>query len=240
MSKRRTSIIFDKVRKANLTYNLVENGDSVAVGISGGKDSLTLLYFLKLLNIYTPLRFSIHPIYIDLGWETDIKQVETFCLSLELPLLIEKTNIGEVVFKARQEKNPCSLCANLRRGALNTVAKRINCNKVALGHHLDDVVNTMFLSMIYASQFNVFKPKTYLDRMDITVIRPLVYVEEKDIELFITGTGIEISENRCPAEGKTKRDEISLLLNDLETRYPGVKRRILKSIENVGPDTFWQ
>lgn len=239
MSNRRTRIIFKKVRNANLKYKLIENGDRVTAGISGGKDSLTMLYFIALLKKYTPLDFAIYPVYLDLGWENNTDIITDFCASLDLSLIIEKTNIGEVVFKARNEKNPCSLCANLRRGAINRVAKSIGCNKVSLGHHMDDVVNTMFLSMIYESRFNVFKPRTYLDRMDLTVIRPLVYVEERDIELFVESMDIKISKNKCPADGKTKRDEISLLLADIEERYPGVKKHFLKSIENVGPDSFW-
>ena len=131
MSNRRIKIIFRKVRDANLKYHLIENGDRVAVGLSGGKDSFTMLYFLDLLQKHTPLLFEIVPIYVDLGWENEIDSLEDFCTSLGMELIVEKTNIGRVVFETRKEQNPCSLCSNLRRGAMNRVAKRYNCNKVA-------------------------------------------------------------------------------------------------------------
>jgi len=232
--------MFKQVRDANLKYNLIEKGDRLAVGLSGGKDSITLLYFLWLLQKYTPLEFEIIPIHIDLGWNCDLCALYEFCQSLDYTLKIEKTNIGQVVFDIRKESNPCSLCANLRRGALNNSAKSYNCNKVALGHHMDDVVNTLFLSMLYENRFGVFKPLTYLDRVDITVIRPLIYVEEIDIEFFINSSDIALVKNLCPAEGLSKRKEISLLVDKIENEHPGAKRSILRSIENVSPNIFWK
>lgn len=240
MSKRLIKKIFKQVRNANLKYDLIKMNDHVAAGLSGGKDSLTLIYFLWLLDKYTPLEFNVIPIHIDLGWGMDPEPLADFCRQLGYDLKIEQTNIGEVVFKARQENNPCSLCANMRRGALNNAAKRLGCNKVALGHHLDDVVNTLFLSMLYEERFAVFKPLTYLDRVDITVIRPLIYVEEKDIDQFIKSQAIQVVENLCPADKTTKRNEISLLLADLENKHPGARRSILRSIENVNENNFWK
>lgn len=199
-----------------------------------------MLYFLDMFKKNTPVDFQLFPIYLDLGWKNEIFSLSDFCSSLNLSLIIEYTNIAQVVFEARKEKNPCSLCANLRRGALNRVAKHNSCNKVALGHHLDDAVNTLFMSMLYESRFHVFKPKTYLDRIDITVIRPLIYVEESEINLFINSLDFIPLENPCPADGYTKRDEIALLLKQIEARYPGAKKRFLASIENVAPDSFWQ
>ena len=240
MSNRRIKIIFKKVRDANLNYHLIENGDRVAVGLSGGKDSFTMLYFLDLLQKHTPLLFEIVPIYIDLGWENEIDSLEDFCTSLGMDLIVEKTNIGRVVFETRKEQNPCSLCSNLRRGAMNRVAKRYNCNKVAMGHHLDDAVNTLFMSMLYESRFNVFKPSTYLSRADITMIRPLIYVEERDIRLFVESMELKTVKNRCPADVLTKRHEVAEILDQIETMHPGARRRILASLENIGPDCFWQ
>ncbi len=239
MSKRLEKKIFRNIRDANLKYRLLENGDRVAIGMSGGKDSLTLLYFLLLLYRYTPLDFSVFPVYLDLGWENDIEVMLAFCEELGTPLTIEKTNIGRIVFDNRQEKNPCSLCANLRRGALNRVGKGLNCNKVALGHHLDDVVNTMFLSMLFEGRFKVFKPSTYLDRMDITIIRPLVYVEEADIIRFIEAKGLALAPNRCPADGVGKRAEVEELLNLIESHFPGARKKFLASIENIDRESFW-
>lgn len=240
MSKRRIKKMFKQVRDANLNYQLIENGDRVAVGLSGGKDSLALMYFLWLMLKYTPLEFDILPIHIDLGWESDVSPLHELCNDLGFPLKIEKTNIGQVVFKIRKETNPCSLCANLRRGALNNTAKKLGCNKVALGHHMDDAVNTLFLSMLYENRFGVFKPLTYLDRVDITVIRPLIYVEEKDIELFIQLAAIKTAKNLCPAEGLSKRKEVSDLIDKIEEEHPGARRSFLKSIENANRESFWK
>lgn len=240
MSKRLIKKIFKHVRDANLKYKLIEPGDHVAVGLSGGKDSLTLLYFLWLLDHYTPVKFQISPIHIDLGWEMDLNPLHEFCQRLGCQMQVENTNIGQIVFETRQEANPCSLCANLRRGALNNAAKRQGCNKVALGHHMDDVVNTLFLSMLYENRFGVFKPLTYLDRVDITVVRPLIYVEERDIDLFIHSAEIQVVKNLCPADKVSKRHEISQLLDKMETEHPGAKRSILHSIENVNQNSFWK
>lgn len=240
MSKRLNKNIFKKVRDANKTYRLITGGDTVAAGISGGKDSLVMLYFLTLLKKYTPLRFDVIPIYLDLGWGADFSQISEYCRSLELELIVEHTGIGPVVFEQRQEKNPCALCALLRRGALHRVACSHGCNKVALGHHLDDVVNTMFLSMLFEGRFNVFKPLTYLDRMDITLIRPMIYVEEKQITRLAESLSLPLLENPCPADGNTMRDEMHQLVEDIEARFPGARRKILSTIENAGPDTFWK
>jgi len=239
MSNRRKEIIYRNVRDANLKYNLIESGDRVAVAMSGGKDSFTMLYFLDLLKHYTPLHFDLVPIYIDLGWNNDIESLVKFCESLNLELIIEKTNIGRIVFKVTQEKTPCSLCSNIRRGALNRVAKRYNCNKVALGHHLDDVVHTLFMSILYENRFHVFKPSTYLSRADITMIRPLIYVEEKDIRMFVETMGIKTVKNLCPADNQTKRQEIAELFDNIEKLHPGIRKHIVASLENVGPDCFW-
>lgn len=239
MSERLEKKIFKKVRDANLKYRLVNNGDKIAVGMSGGKDSLSLLYFLQLLNRYTPLDFLLFPVYLDLGWENDIESMSSFCRELGTPLIVEKTNIAQIVFARRQEKNPCSLCANLRRGALNRAAKDLDCNKLALGHHLDDAINTLFLSMLFEGRFKLFKPGSYLDRMDITVIRPLIYVEESDIARFISAKDLILSPNRCPADGNSKRAEVSKLLALIEQEFPGARRKFLSSIENVDQESFW-
>jgi len=188
---------------------------------------------------HTPLRYELVPLYLDLGWHNDIKPVQDFCRDSGLELLVEPVNIGRVVFEQRQEKNPCALCANLRRGALVRVAKAQNCNKLALGHHLDDAVNTLFLSMLYERRLRLFKPSTYMSRQDITVIRPLVYVEEKDIVRFCAYLNIVPVKNNCPADGATRRSEVSLLLEQMEKNHPGAKRKILESLENIDPGSFW-
>lgn len=240
MNKGLNKRIFRDVRRANLKYKMVEDGDRIAVGLSGGKDSTALLYFLSMLQKYTPLDFTLLPVYLDLGLGNDTSGIQEVCDSLGLPLLIEKTNISTVVFEMRQEKNPCSLCSNLRRGALNRLAKDQQCNKVALGHHADDAVDTLFMSLIFEGRYHLFKPLTYLDRMDITVIRPLIFVSEQNIKNFITSIGFKVAPNKCPADGYTMRDEVKIIVADIDARYPGARRRILTSIENVDQDSFWK
>ncbi len=231
--------IFRKIRNANIKYNLIENNDRIAVAMSGGKDSLTLLYFLDLLKKYTPLDFEIVPIYLDLGWNNDITSLTGFCNNLNIPLIIEPTNIGKIVFEIRNEKNPCSLCANLRRGAIHRVAKHNGCAKLALGHHMNDAVSTLFLSILYEGRFHLFKPAVYLDRSDITLIRPLVYVAEAEIRNFISILQLTPVKNLCPADGMTKRTEINELIEILEEKHPKFAEKFLKSLENVDSDSFW-
>lgn len=239
MSNKRTKIIFKKIRDANLNYNLINDNDNIAVGISGGKDSMVMLYMLSKLKKYTPLNFSIYPIYIDMGFNAATDQIQNFIYNLGFELHIEETNIGQIVFESRQEKNPCGLCSHLRRGALNRVAKKAGCNKLALGHHADDAVCTMLLSMLFEGHYQLFKPLTYLDRLSITVIRPMVYVSERDIEILAQSLDIPVLTKSCPADGTTKRSEVELLLKEIETRYPGAKQKLLRSIENVNSESFW-
>lgn len=239
MSNRRTKLIFGQVRDANLKYKLIENGDRVAVGMSGGKDSVTLLYMLNLLRQYTPLMFDLVPVYIDLGWRNETQPLQEFCRQIGMDLVIHNTNIGQIVFQVKEERHPCSLCANMRRGALHRISKELGCNKVALGHHLDDVVTTLLMSILYEGRYQVFTPKTWLSRADITVIRPLIYVEERDIKLLVESLKLPVIKNRCPADGATKRTEVAEFLNILEEQFPGARRRFLSAIEKVGPSAFW-
>lgn len=239
MGKRLNKLIFRKVRDANLKYRLVEDGDRIAAAMSGGKDSLTMLYFLDLLRRFTPLQFEIVPIYIDLGWQNDALPLFDFCRELGSNLVTEHTNIGRVVFDLRQEKNPCALCSNLRRGCMSRVARAQRCNKIALGHHLDDVVHTLFMSILYENRYKVFKPSTYLDRSDITLIRPLIYVKEGEIISFIDSMGLKPVHNHCPADGSTKRNEVKDTLDLLEQRHPGARQSFLSALEKVDQESLW-
>ena len=166
MSQRLIKRMFRQVRDANLKYKLIESGDHVAVAMSGGKDSFTMLYFLDLLLKHTPLRFQLCPIYLDLGWGNNVESISSYCTNAGHELIIEPSNIGHVVFELRNADNPCALCSHLRRGALNRMAAEHNCNKLALGHHMDDVVDTLFMSVLYESRYHVFKPLTYLSRCE--------------------------------------------------------------------------
>ena len=232
-------ILFRQVKAANLRYKMVQTGDRIGVGISGGKDSLILLHALKLLQDYSPLKFELFPITIDLGWGDEWGMVSEYCAALGLPHKIVQTQIGPLVFEERREANPCALCANLRSGSLNRTATLLGCNKVALGHHLDDAVVTLIMSMMFEGQYRTFTPVTYLSRMNLSLIRPLVYVEEKLIAKMASSLNLPVKTSRCPVTGSTNRENVKAFLNDLESRYPYSKRRMLKAMENVDANSFW-
>ncbi len=192
--------ILSRVRRAVEDYHMIEAGDKIAVGVSGGKDSLLALAAMKNLQRFYPKPFEVMAITLDLGAkDMNFSPVADFCRELDVPYVIEQTGIRQIVFDYRQEKNPCALCANLRRGALNNIAKSNGCNKVVLGHHYDDVVETFFLSLFFEGQIGCFSPVTYLTRTEITVLRPLIYVRERAIKKHAYDAGLPIVENSCPA-----------------------------------------
>lgn len=218
------------VRRAITDFNLIEDNDAVAVGVSGGKDSLTLLYVLAAMRVYMPQRFTVKALMLDLGYKCDTSEFERFCEKIDVECIIKQTDIANVVFDVRHEKNPCSLCAKMRRGALNELAVESGCNKVALGHHFDDVIETFYMSLIYEARLSCFDAKSYLDRVGVTVIRPLIYIEEKDIINFAEREKLPIIHNPCPADGFTKRQYVKNLLADLERDNPDVKHRIFRAV----------
>jgi len=220
-------------RKAVDDYGLIDEGDKIAVGISGGKDSLTMLYALHGLKRFYPKSFEIHAITIDLGHEGfDVAPLERLCEELQVPYTVVKTDIAKIIFEDRKEPNPCSLCAKMRKGALNEAIKKVGCNKVAYAHHKDDIVETMLMSMIFEGRFHSFSPKTYLDRMDLTVIRPLMYVPEMDVIGFMNKYNLPVVKSSCPADGYTKRDYAKQLVKQLNTEHPGTKERLFTAIVN--------
>lgn len=220
-------------RRALDDFQMIEDGDKIAIGISGGKDSLTLLYALHGLMRFYPKKFSIHAITVDLGFQNlKLDEIVTLCESLDVPYTILKTDIASIVFDERKESNPCSLCAKMRKGALNDEIKRLGCNKVAYAHHKDDVVETMLMSLIYEGRFHTFSPRTYLDRMDLTVIRPLIYVNEADVIGFVNKYNLPVAKSPCPADGNTKREYVKQLLKQLNKENPGVKERMFTAIMN--------
>ncbi|MGE5415998.1 MAG: tRNA 2-thiocytidine biosynthesis TtcA family protein [Acidobacteriota bacterium] len=231
--------LFTHVRNANLKYKLIDTGDNVAVGVSGGKDSLVLINVLRLLLEHTPLRFNIVPISIDLGWQADWKTITDYLSSLNLPHHIIETDIGHTIFEERQESNPCALCANLRSGCLNKHANKLGCNKVALAHHLDDAVTTLMMSMMFEGRFRCFKPTTYLDRSDVTIIRPLIYIEEKDIIRYTKAYNLPVISNPCPVSGHTNRETVHAFIDELEKKYPHARRRMMRALENADINSFW-
>lgn len=220
-------------RKAVDEFQLIEPGDKIAVGVSGGKDSLTMLYALHGLKRFYPNPFTLEAITVDLGhpgFQSD--KIRELCESLEIPFTLVKTDIAPIIFQERKESNPCSLCAKMRKGALNTAAKDLSCNKIAYAHHKDDVVETMLLSLIYEGRFHTFSPKIYLDRMDLTVIRPLLFVDEADVIGFKNKYHLEIEKSPCPVDGYTKRQYAKELLRDITKENPGTKERMFTAICN--------
>ncbi len=223
--------LFSLTRQAVDHYQLIEEGDRIAVGISGGKDSLTLLYALQGLQKFYPKHFELEAVTVDLGYPGfNLSPVEALCQKLQVPYTIVPTQIGKIVFEERQESNPCSLCAKLRKGAFNEKIKELGCNKLAYAHHKDDVVETMMLSLMYEGRFHSFSPKTYLDHMDLTLIRPLIYVSEAEIIGFRNKYQLPIVKNPCPADGYTKRQYVKDLLQTLNRENPGVKDRMFSAI----------
>ncbi len=220
-------------RKAIDTYQMIEENDKIAIGISGGKDSLTLLYALHGLKRFYPKKFDIIAITVDLGFQNiDFNKIQDLCNSLEIPYFIAKTDIAQIIFEDRKESNPCSLCAKMRKGSLNDLAKANNCNKIAYAHHKDDVVETMMMSLIYEGRFHSFAPVTYLDRMDLTVIRPMMYVREADVIGFANLYNLPVLKSPCPADGYTKREYVSEILHEIDKDAPGVKERMFTAIED--------
>jgi len=231
--------VFGQVRRALQDYNMIQDGDRIAVGVSGGKDSLTLLVALRKLQEYYPKKFELEAVTLTMGLgEFDLSPVKELCQKIGINYTIEETLIGKIVFEARQEKNPCSLCANMRRGALNNVARKLNCNKVALAHNRDDVVETLLLSTLYEGRFHTFSPVTYLDRKGITVIRPLIYTEEKEIKEFVKIHGLQIVSNPCPANGRTKRQYVKNLLSEMFWENKSVKNNIFSAIKRSHIDEW--
>lgn len=225
--------VLSLTRKAVDDYHMIEPGDRIAVGISGGKDSLTLLYAMQGLRRFYPAPFTLSAVTVDLGFgNLDLSGIEELCRELDVEYHIVRTDIGKIIFEDRQEANPCSLCAKMRKGALNDAMKEAGCNKVAYAHHKDDVVETMMMSLIYEGRLHTFRPVTYLDRTDITVIRPLVYMNEADVIGFVNKYKVPVVKSPCPADGHTKREYIKNLVQKINLESPGVKGRIFTAIQS--------
>lgn len=227
-------------RRAVDDYHMIQTGDVIAVGISGGKDSLALLYALHGLRRFYPETFEIKAITVDLGLGIqNLDKIGALCKDLGVDYHVVKTEIGKIIFDDRQESNPCSLCAKMRKGALNEMALKINCNKIAYAHHRDDVIETMLLSLIYEGRFHTFSPNTFLDRTGLYVIRPMIYVDEYNVIGFKNKYNLPVAKNPCPADGNTKRQYVKQLLLKLNHENPGVKDRIFTAITS-GNIKGWQ
>lgn len=227
-------------RQAIDDYHMIENGDRIAVGISGGKDSLTLLYALHGLMRFYPQRFTLCAVTVDLGFDNlHLEQIKQLCNKLNIPYHIVRTEIAQIVFETRKESNPCSLCAKMRKGALNEAMLAAGCNKIAYAHHKDDVIETMMMSLLYEGRLHTFQPVTHLDRTGITVIRPLIYLNEADIIGFVRKNHVPVVKSPCPVDGHTRREYIKQLIRNLNLENPGVKERMFTAVQNSQLDG-WQ
>ncbi len=224
--------ILSYMRKAIKDYNMIENGDKIAVCLSGGKDSITLLLGLKQLQRFFNKQFDLIAVSVNPGFDffnTDF--LKKTCEDIGVPLIIENSNIKEIVFDIRKEKRPCSLCANIRRGILNSIAIREGCNKIALGHNEDDVLETFLMNLFLTGAFSTFGPCTYMDRSHITVIRPLIYTPEKEIRKFVKRENIVVMQKNCPMDGISKREYMKNLLFQLNLDIPMVRANLMGVIK---------
>ena len=229
--------ILSYMRKAIEEYKMIEENDKIGICLSGGKDSITMLHAFKNLQIFYPKKFEIIAISIDPGFEFfDTTFLENICNNLEIPLYIEKSNAKEIVFDIRKEKNPCSLCANLRRGAINSIAIKQKCNKIALGHNQDDVLETFLLNLLYTGSINTFSPVSYMDRSKITLIRPLIYTPEKEAKRFIKKNNLPVMQKVCPMDGTSKRESMKQMIFTLQKNIPMIRANLFGAIQRNLPD----
>lgn len=223
--------LLSHVRQAVDDYNMIEDGDKIAVGVSGGKDSISMLVALAEMRKFYPKKYEIEAISVSLGFDgTDFSGISKLCENLNVNYTVVNTQIGQIVFEERKEDNPCSLCAKMRKGALNNNADELGCNKVALGHNKDDVIETFLMSLIFEGRINCFSPVSFLERKNLYSIRPLIYVSECEVKSFIKTISTEIIKNPCPANGNTKRQEIKELLETLNKTYPNLSQKIFGAI----------
>ena len=221
------------LRKADTDFHLIEPGDRVAVGVSGGKDSLLLLHALSLYRKFSHKDFTLMAFTISMGLEPfDLSGIHRLCQELDIPYVVKQTEIGDIIFNKRKEKNPCALCAKMRRGALNDMCREYGCNKLALGHHRDDAIETLLMSLFYEGRFHTFHPKTYLSRTGITAIRPLCYLPEYHVRHMVQELNLPVVKSPCPANGETKRQEMKELMQALRKRYPDAPDRFLHALQS--------
>lgn len=226
--------ILSHMRKAIEDYNMIEENDKIAICLSGGKDSITLLHAFKNLQIFYPKKFEIIAISINPGFpHFDTKLLEDICKKVDVPLFIENSRAQEIVFDIRKEKNPCSLCANLRRGIINSVAIREGCNKIALGHNQDDALETFLLNFLYAGNLSTFAPVSYMDRSKIILIRPLIDTPEKEIKKFVKRNNVEVMPKVCPMDGVSKREDMKSMVFEWEKQIPTIRANMTGAIKRA-------
>ena len=226
--------ILSHVRRCIEDYEMIAPGDRIAVGVSGGKDSLILLYAMAKLKEFYPIPFELYALTVHPGVpEMDFGPVAELCEQLNVPYHIIQTEIFDIIFNHRKEKNPCSMCAKMRRGAIHNSMKELGLNKIALGHHFDDAVETFFLSLFYEGRLSCFQPVTWLDRTGITQIRPLLYCGEGMVRNAAIRHELPIVHNPCPADGNTRRQEVKELIEDLRKKYPNLKDYVFGAMQRL-------
>ena len=232
-----TQQMLSKLRKGTTKYKMIKDGDKIAVGVSGGKDSVTLLKLLAEYKRFSPEKFDLIAITVDLNFSTnnpDFTPIKQLCDSLDVPFYLQKTDIGQIVFDVRKETNPCALCSKMRKGALYSLAKELGCNKVALGHHADDLIDTLFLSLFYEGRLSTFAPKSYLDRTDLTLIRPMIMLEEIDVVAY--SKTLPVVKSCCPANNTTKREYVKQVLSSVGKEIPNVREMVFTAL--IHPERY--
>ncbi len=227
------------VRAAIEKYDMIQEGDRIAVGVSGGKDSMFLLAALQSISQYYPKHFEVTAITADPcfgGKETDFSQIAEFCRERAIPYIIRKTRLGTIIFEENQEKNPCSLCARMRRGILHNICVEEGFNKIALGHHMDDAAQTFMMNLLYGGRIGCFSPKSYLSRKNLTMIRPLLFCKEKNIISAVRRANIPIVKSACPADGVTARKDTEVLLTSMQAEFPDIKAKIIGAMQRAELD----
>ena len=233
--------LMSRMRAAMEDYDMIKDGDRVAVGVSGGKDSLALLYALAEMRRFYPKKYELVAITLDLGFggeSDDHSAIAELCPKLDVPYFVKQTQIGEIIFDVRQEKNPCSLCARMRRGALHDAAIEQGCNRLALGHHLDDAAETFMMNLLHEGRIGCFSPVSYLSRKKLYMIRPMVYAFEKEVTKAAKKLDLPILPSRCPNDGESARQGAKDLLHSLEKDYPRLRQKILTALQNGNIDGF--
>lgn len=228
------------VRKAVVDYNMIEENDVVGVAVSGGKDSVALLYAMHLFRNFSPVKFELKAISLTMGFDDfDLTPIKELCEKIGVEYIIKETEIGKIVFEERKEKNPCSLCSRFKRAALHALSKEHGITKLALGHHLDDGIETLFLSMFYEGRISTFSPVTYLSKRDLTVIRPLIYAEEREIKGVMNRLNLPVVKSPCPADDNTKRKYMKDKLLEFYKDIPHARRRLLTAMQNKEQLSLW-
>ncbi len=224
------------LRQCIQRYDMIQPGDNIAVGLSGGKDSLCLLMGLSALRRFYPAPFQLHAIHVDVGagmTEENLQRMADFCAGLEVPFHHIPTQIYQIVFEERKEKNPCALCAKMRKGALNQAALDLGCRKIAYAHHKDDFIETLMMNLLLEGRCDCFPPVTQLDRTGLQVLRPMLYVDERDVIGFTRKYALPVVKNPCPADGRTRREDVKQFIRQSRTQFPGIRESLFSAVTEL-------